>query len=58
MNSKNGSKTSINFVEIFLATATIMAATVAPALAAPKVRIVDNLGYGANLATKTQRESW
>ncbi|MGF1677193.1 MAG: DUF4360 domain-containing protein [Rivularia sp. (in: cyanobacteria)] len=48
MNSKNGSKTSINFVGIFLATATIMAATVAPALAAPKVRIVDNVGYGGS----------
>lgn len=48
MNSKNGCKTSINFVATFLATATILAATVAPALAAPKVRIVDKVGYGGS----------
>ncbi|AFY55510.1 hypothetical protein Riv7116_3031 [Rivularia sp. PCC 7116] len=48
MNNQNGRKTSINFVATLLATATLMAAMVAPALAAPKVRIVDDVGYGGS----------
>ncbi len=44
MNSKNFRKISINFVQTFVATATVMAASVAPALA-QKVEIV-GAGYG------------
>lgn len=49
MNSKNFRKTSNNFVRIFLATATLIAASVAPVFAEsePKVEILD-AGYGGN----------
>ncbi|MEO1373545.1 MAG: DUF4360 domain-containing protein [Cyanobacteria bacterium J06635_10] len=40
MNSKNFRKVSINLIKIFVATATVMAASVAPALA-NRVRILD-----------------
>lgn len=48
MKSKNERKTSKNVAATLLATATLMAAMVAPALAAPKVRIVDDVGYGGS----------
>ena len=48
MKTKNERKTSKKLVTTFLATVTLMAATVAPALAAPKVRIVDDVGYGGS----------
>ncbi|MEM7553890.1 MAG: DUF4360 domain-containing protein [Cyanobacteria bacterium P01_A01_bin.84] len=47
MDSQNFRKTSVNFVKTFLATATLMAASIGPALAAPKVEIV-GAGYGGN----------
>ncbi|MDJ0618608.1 MAG: DUF4360 domain-containing protein [Calothrix sp. MO_192.B10] len=37
MNMTNFRKTSINFVKVFLATATLLAASVAPALAQPRI---------------------
>jgi len=45
MKTKNGRKTLINFAGAILATATIIAASAASALAAPKVRI-EGVGYG------------
>ncbi len=47
MKTKNGHKTSINFAAAFAATATIIAASIVPALAAPKVEIV-GAGYGGS----------
>ncbi len=47
MNSQNFRRTSINFVGTFLATATAIAASIAPALAAPKVQIL-GAGYGGS----------
>ncbi len=47
MNSKNFRRTSINFVKTFLATATVIGTSVAPAFAAPKVEIL-GAGYGGS----------
>jgi Domain of unknown function (DUF4360) len=47
MNNKNLRKTPITLVQVFLATATIMAAFVSPAFAAPKVEII-GAGYGGS----------
>ncbi len=47
MNTKNSRRTSINLVKTVLATATIMTASVAPAFAQPKVRIV-GASYGGS----------
>ncbi|MBE9216055.1 DUF4360 domain-containing protein [Plectonema cf. radiosum LEGE 06105] len=47
MNSKNIHRQSISFVKTLLATATVMAASVAPAFAQPKVQIV-GANYGGS----------
>ncbi|MDJ0795777.1 MAG: DUF4360 domain-containing protein [Calothrix sp. MO_167.B12] len=46
MNIKNFRKTSINFVKVFLATATLLAASVAPALAQPQIVGASYTGSG------------
>lgn len=47
MKTQNFRKTSVKLVQTFLATATVMAASIAPALAAPKVEIL-GADYGGN----------
>ena len=55
MNNKNIRRISINFVKTFVATATLMAASVAPALAQPKVRIVGARYGGSGCPDGTAR---